>query len=162
MALARSPLARKSALARQSALARKVAPSVGASALRQAPLARKVGLARSTTPARTKRRRASASADRARWAQGAKTICARCGARRGLEQHHVVYAQHVRRAGGDAFDPANSLTLCRACHANHHAGAHRLAHECLSEANLAFAEKLLGAERMRDYLARRYTDARAS
>lgn len=44
--------------------------------------------------------------------------CVRCGARHGLEVHHVVPL-----AEGGANEPANLVTLCRACHLGQHGGA---------------------------------------
>lgn len=72
-------------------------------------------------------------------------------------EHHVVYEQHVRREGGDVYDPRNALTLCISCHTSHHRrGSRTVPLRVLRDANYEFAFELLGAAAF-DYLRRRYT-----
>ena len=42
--------------------------------------------------------------------------CRACGRPGRLEAHHIRSLER----GGDPFDPANILTLCRACHVDRH------------------------------------------
>jgi hypothetical protein len=99
-----------------------------------------------------------------RWASQRDVACVSCGAPDRLQLHHVVYAQEVRRRGGDAFDPRDSLTLCLPCHTRHH----RLLKEqtvdlkVLRDVNYEFAVELMGLGPAYEYLRRRYcgTDER--
>ncbi len=70
--------------------------------------------------------------------------------------HHVVYAQHVRREGGDVFDPRNVMRLCTECHDRYHGNRSLIPAEVLPPAAVAFAVELLGRERAAAYLARYY------
>lgn len=81
--------------------------------------------------------------------------------RRERNQHHCIYAQHVRGAGGDVWDPRNSLTLCYDCHARHH-GGDRIPLSALPDSVFEFAVELLGTGPTYNYLRRRYrgTDPR--
>lgn len=73
-----------------------------------------------------------------------------------VNEHHVVYEQHVRRAGGDRWDPRNALALCVPCHMSHHRrGTKIVPLVALRDENYAFAFELLGAAAF-DYLRRRY------
>lgn len=69
--------------------------------------------------------------------------------------HHVVYKQHVKKAGGDVNDPRNALGICTQmrpgtphrdtrCHPRHHSGVRRLPTACLRNENIEFAFELLG------------------
>lgn len=67
--------------------------------------------------------------------------------------HHVVYKQHVKRAGGDINDPRNALGICshirpepnnNLCHGRHHNAVRRLPTVCLRDENIEFAFDLLG------------------
>lgn len=91
------------------------------------------------------------------WIASAENACRACGVMEPLQIHHVVYEQHVRKRAGDVFDPRNSLTLCRICHARQHSGHTRLPVAKLRPENLAFAKDLLG-EYAGDYFARFYND----
>lgn len=94
-----------------------------------------------------------------RWYIGAEDRCQHpcCpGTVRGLDLHHVVYAQHVRKAAGDCWDPRNSLTLCRHCHSSHHRrGSQVVPITVLRDETLAFAWELLGTA-AESYLKRYY------
>ena len=70
-------------------------------------------------------------------------------------QHHVIYEQHVRAAGGDRFDSANALRLCASCHASHHRRGRPVPLTALRDENFEFAFALLGPAAF-DYLKRRY------
>lgn len=101
--------------------------------------------------------RAGAREDRRRWQSGLASKCEipGCGFTLALAQHHVVYRQHVRREGGDEFDPANSMTLCRNHHAIHHSRQAVIPLASIPDAALEFAFKLLGPSAS-DYLWRYY------
>lgn len=84
-----------------------------------------------------------------------------CDSKRLLRQHHVVYDQHVRKRGGDPWDPRDSFTACHNCHSRHHSGADYRMHVAdLTDANLAFAVELLGAYAV-DYFIRYYAGERS-
>jgi ribosomal protein S14 len=86
------------------------------------------------------------------------TRCQHCRRRRGVHRHHVVSEQHVRRAGGDPWDPANRMLLCLICHAAHTAAVWRLRVARIPDAALAFAVDLFGDERRAaDYFQRYYS-----
>lgn len=74
---------------------------------------------------------------------------------RGIALHHVVYRQHVRREGGDEWDPRNALPLCDSCHSRHHRRSRVIALSVLPASALEFASELLGAYAF-DYLRRYY------
>jgi 5-methylcytosine-specific restriction endonuclease McrA len=80
-----------------------------------------------------------------------------------LVLHHVVYAQHVQREGGDRFDPRNGMTLCPSCHSSHHSRGRVIPLAALSDAALAFATELFDGDPFAAalYLARRYSGADA-
>lgn len=95
-------------------------------------------------------------ADKIRWRSQAAARCVCCGSDDRLQLHHVIYAQNVRRAGGDPWDPRDSLTTCIRCHCGHHHGTKgRIALTLLRDENLDFAFELLGAAAY-DYLRRHY------
>jgi hypothetical protein len=82
-------------------------------------------------------------------------VCGRSGT---ILRHHVVYEQHVRRAGGDPWDLRNSMdvgALCT-CHLNHHSATRRILRRRLPSDALGFADELLGPERAADYIKRYY------
>lgn len=120
-----------------------------------------------TKPLRSRPRRRPAEADPVRHAY--KEVvwghCAVCGAIGFVRRHHVTYEQHVRVAGGDRWDPRNSMwvgveTLCD-CHGDHHRGLRhnkpwRISFELISEAALAFCVDLFGDKRAAEYLRRYY------
>lgn len=92
------------------------------------------------------------------WYAAKETSCRCCGSTRNLKQHHVVYEQHVRKYGGDIYDPRNGLTLCMTCHNKHHHDADgRLSTGDLRPENIEFAFELLGAYTA-DYFVRYYDD----
>lgn len=70
-------------------------------------------------------------------------------------EHHVVYEQHVKREGGDRWDPRNALRLCVSCHSSHHRRGRVLPLRALRDVNFEFAFELLGPAAY-DYLTRRY------
>lgn len=99
---------------------------------------------------------------RERWFSSAENECRKCGTREGRRHlHHVVYEQHVRKAGGDVYAPENGLTLCFGCHmGQHHSADGRVSVSTLRSENLTFAFSLLGAAAF-DYFIRYYdVDAR--
>lgn len=90
------------------------------------------------------------------WQAAKESACRACGSGRRLVLHHVVYEQHVRKRGGNAFDPDDSLTLCWDCHAKHHHSADdRLHVRVFRPENVVFARALLG-DYARDYFVRFY------
>lgn len=94
-------------------------------------------------------------ADKIRWRSQAADACAVCGSSDRLQLHHVVYEQNVRRAGGNPWDPRDSLTTCIRCHCGHHHGS-GITLMLLRDENFDFAFELLGAAAY-DYLRRHYT-----
>lgn len=95
-----------------------------------------------------------------RWHLQKERSCRRCGRRRRLQLHHVVYAQHVRRERGDTYDPRDSLTLCLECHVSYHKGGPlRLPLNLLRDENFEFARELFGPGAAYEYLRRRYGGA---
>ena len=72
-----------------------------------------------------------------------------------LNQHHVVYEQHVQNAGGDRWHPDNALALCVSCHMSHHQRGRPLPLSALRDENYAFAYELMGPAAY-DYLRRYY------
>jgi ribosomal protein L37AE/L43A len=120
-----------------------------------------------TIPARQKRhktrKRAISGAEIARTADlprrffHEKTIpgrCASCG-RRGRHAHHVVYKQDLRRLGKPLWDVDNALALCPKCHELHHKRIKVISVECLTDKNIEYAFRELGAYAY-DYLKRKY------
>lgn len=102
-----------------------------------------------------------------------------CGRRRGVQLHHVVYRQEIRRvvrddhhmapgylAGGPPdvtreltllADQRNLVPVGPKCHAAHHNRDRPLAIRLLPDCAFEFAEELLGAGRAYEYLSRRYS-----
>jgi hypothetical protein len=76
-----------------------------------------------------------------------------------LEQHHVVYVQHVRAEGGNAGDPRDGLTLCTICHTRHHRRVAPVRLSALRDETFEFARELLGGPKAYEYLRRRYAGA---
>jgi hypothetical protein len=123
----------------------------GAPLKRRSPLKAKKGLKRTALKAGSRRRSTPK-----RWLNAKAKRCALCGRRKGLTQHHVVYEQHVRKHGGDPFDPRDGLTVCLDEHNRHHDGsAWKIPVARLRPDNLQFALELLG-DYAADYLARHY------
>lgn len=94
-----------------------------------------------------------------RWYTASGDRCAHPTCRtpvRGLQLHHIVYRQHVRKEGGDEWDPRNGLTLCVACHVSHHKYGRVFPLILLPEVALEFAFDLLGPA-AGNYLPRRYS-----
>lgn len=90
------------------------------------------------------------------WREAKEKRCRNCGKPGRMFLHHVIYEQHVRAKGGNAFDPRDSLTLCFQCHMAHHHGAdNRIPVSKLRPENLEFACDLLGVT-ARDYFVRYY------
>lgn len=79
------------------------------------------------------------------------------GVERSLHQHHVVYRQHVKREGGDIWDPRNAIALCVRCHMTHHRRSNPLPIAALRRENIEFAEELFGKDAAGEYLLRRYS-----
>lgn len=73
-----------------------------------------------------------------------------------VDQHHVVYRQHIAREGGDEWHPDDALALCHGHHSSHHRGGQgKLDTRWLRDENLAFAVALLGPAAF-DYFHRYY------
>jgi hypothetical protein len=80
-----------------------------------------------------------------------------CGCeKRAVHEHHVCYAQTVRREGGDIRDKRNLVPMAFGCHAAHHNRSRPLSAWRLPDAVFEFARELLGAGAAYEYLARRY------
>lgn len=95
---------------------------------------------------------------RREWQAAKAGRCALCPSRQGLHIHHVVYEQHVRREGGDIYDPRNGMTLCFKHHFEHHnAYNRRIDRARLPAAAIEFAVELMGADRAELYLSRYYS-----
>jgi hypothetical protein len=71
--------------------------------------------------------------------------------------HHVVYQQHVRRAGGDLNDPRNLMPVQDDEHERHHNRSRPFSLARLPDAAYEYAAELLGPERAFLYLQRRYS-----
>lgn len=93
------------------------------------------------------------------WYAAKAAWCATCKSTGLLQQHHVVYEQHVVRAGGDVWDPRNSLTLCVNCHQAHHGRYLVVGTLLLRDETIAFAADTLGDGAAYEYLRRIYRDA---
>lgn len=120
--------------------------------MRRSPLLRKTRLR-----ARAKPRKANPARDA--WKTQEFGRCAVCGHLGYLVRHHVIYAQHVRRADPSLeWDQRNAMLLGQdcTCHASHHAAVKRIPLELVPEAAVAFAVDLLGEEFAAAYLQRRY------
>lgn len=88
-----------------------------------------------------------------------RCVCG-CG-RRGVQKHHVVYVQELRRAGPDRFevlrvDPRNLVPVAPGCHAAHHARSVAFPVRVLPDSVFEFAAELLGGPAAFEYLSRRY------
>lgn len=92
--------------------------------------------------------------------------CRACLRRRSTHTHHVVYEQELKRLAdqrgliGKArraliFNRDNGFAICFDCHLAHHNAGRRIPLYLLSDANLNFAFRELGAYAY-DYLRRRY------
>lgn len=77
------------------------------------------------------------------------------GAATKLDEHHVVYRQHIRSHGGDEWNPRDALLLCAACHQSHHKRGRVLPLVALRDENYEYAFELLGPAAY-DYLRRYY------
>lgn len=90
--------------------------------------------------------------------------CRVCGKVRFLRQHHVMYRQAVRRAGGDQLDPDNALGVCDPCHGRHHNRKAVIQTSKLRDQNLEFIVALIGPcpafEYLRTYYAGTHADIR--
>lgn len=141
------PLARQASLARTSELK-------GGGELKRTPLA----------PRSTKQGvRVEASREaRAAWARAGDLpeVCAACGRQTACAGHHVLYAQFVRKFGGDEYDLRNRMAVCHHEHHRHHHGleADRLPLSLLTDEHWQFARELLG-DRAPEFLARYYRPA---
>jgi hypothetical protein len=92
--------------------------------------------------------------------------CAVCGRQDGpWHAHHVVYQQHLRRAGWPEYDTRLALRVCdfdpaqpdrEHCHHNHHHGTRRIKGEELTADSLAAMVDALGPGAAEVYLARYY------
>ncbi len=85
--------------------------------------------------------------------------CLVCGSETALVAHHVVHCQHVAKAGGDIWSPANAMCLCSGptgCHEAHHNRTRPIPGPCVPSAAGKFAIELLGKERAVAYFERYY------
>jgi hypothetical protein len=134
--------------------------------VKRSELKRKSPLKRAGMTRRGQKRDAAYSP--AAWAawRGAMTAqcchpdCERASAR--LQQHHVVYVQHVPK-GVEVYDPRNGVTVCVRCHGSHHRrGTKVIPLSVLPDAAFAFAREVLGPGAAAEYLGKRYagTDRR--
>lgn len=99
-------------------------------------------------------------ANEERWYAALATACMApdCPSGTGwLALHHICYRQHLRRSGGDEWDPRNGFTLCPSCHTSHHRRGRVLPVSCLPDAALEFAQEVFGGYAA-DYLRRYYVD----
>lgn len=97
---------------------------------------------------------------RAEWYGVELGRCEACGERPAVTRHHVVYEQHVKKHGGDHYDPANQMGLCVKCHRAHHDRVWVLPVSLIRDRTIEFGVQLLGPA-LYDYLARRYSGASA-
>jgi hypothetical protein len=67
-----------------------------------------------------------------------------CG-QRGVQKHHVIYAQHLRRT--EKKDGRNLVPVAVACHAAHHQRRQPFTLAALPDQVYEFAEEVLGASR---------------
>lgn len=121
----------------------------------------RIGVGNAKPLRRRPKKREPRVTEKLRWREALQPTCENplCGSFGGRQryrnQHHCIYAQHVRDAGGDVWDPRNSLTLCYDCHAKHH-GGDRIPLSALHDSVFEFAVELLGTEPAYNYLRRRY------
>jgi hypothetical protein len=82
-----------------------------------------------------------------------------CG-QRGVQKHHVIYAQHLRR--NKQRDARNLVLVAWDCHAAHHQRRQPFTLAALPDSVYEFAEEVLGVGPAYEYLRRRYAgpDAR--
>lgn len=76
----------------------------------------------------------------------------------GWHPHHVIYEQHLIRAGLPVYDPRNVLRVSENAHANHHHRVRCIRTLELRRENIDYAVEKLGAGRALDYLRRYYDD----
>lgn len=98
-----------------------------------------------------------------------------CGRKHGLQRHHIVYQQEIRKVvsaehfaanfAGPApvgremallADRRNIVMLGFDCHGAHHNASRRLDLSRLPDSAFEFARELLGGDRAYEYLRRRY------
>lgn len=98
---------------------------------------------------------------KADWLAVALGKCSQPGcAARAIHRHHITFEQHVIRAKGDRWDPANALVLCGQHHADLHA-RRDFPVAALPTPALDFAAALLGPPAAYEYFRRRYTGVEA-
>ncbi len=118
---------------------------------------------RPSARSRAKARAKLAEPGRAEWkSEVPHGRCQGCGKRGRRMRHHVFREQDVRREGGDPWDQANAMLLgvpfvC-SCHEWHHESSRRrvLPLKKVPCAAIEFGVRLMGEDRARSYLARRY------
>jgi hypothetical protein len=81
-----------------------------------------------------------------------------CG-RRGVQKHHAVYAQHLRRT--EKKDRRNLVPVAVDCHSAHHQRRRPFRLAALPDSVYEFAEEILGVGPAYEYLRRRYAGADA-
>jgi 5-methylcytosine-specific restriction endonuclease McrA len=84
--------------------------------------------------------------------------CLACGNLLGIDwhAHHVVTQQHIRRAGGDVWDPRNAMRVCASCHDAHHNRSRPISGLKVPVEAAEFAIELLGRDRAEAYFERYY------
>lgn len=99
-----------------------------------------------------------------RWKMVHYGTCAVCGKQGQLLRHHIFTLQAVKREKkGPEFeyDPRNAMEVgmwCPTrCHANHHAGSHRILTSLVSDEALEFGAELMGPQRAAAYIRRYYS-----
>jgi hypothetical protein len=80
--------------------------------------------------------------------------CIGCG-EAAVQLHHVVYRQHLRRAGGDPSERVGMVPVCLPCHAGQH-GTHPLLLVTLPDTAIDWAVATLGPGPAYNYLRRHY------
>lgn len=96
------------------------------------------------------------SHDLFRQAAQRQRCCQMCGkAGSDWHPHHVVYAQHLRKAGKPVYDARNAMRLCVECHASHHNRSKVIPLLKLTDDHFEYAFLMLGPA-AHYYLGQRY------
>lgn len=83
--------------------------------------------------------------------------CRLCG-HRAVQQHHIVYQQHIRRDGGNLSAKRNLRPVCWDCHERHHNRSAVIRVSQLLDTELDWAFTLMGPAAY-DYFRRYYDPA---
>lgn len=158
----RTPLHRKTGLSRDTSRPLSRSKGLSRGNGQGAGLSREKGLGRGKPKAarlqKAPKRWRDAMGDRCASCRMTRAEVGRTGRR--LVQHHVFYAQHVENAGGDVWDPRNSLTVCGGgpvgCHELHHGRSCPIRLADLPDSVYEFGREVFGGPAAYEYLARRY------